>query len=265
MAARTKWQQAALAIVGLAFAGSAHAALISVTQNSVPNVSSVPPQIEATLMGEESFAYVDRTHELTSARYNPVSGLLTTDANVGVLVGFPSYLLDAQYVANANANRAAGTSAAQNDYLVTYTVDVPSYAYLLLDNRLQGTASNLEGSNTTDPELGGNLAWVINDGWTRVNTGIMPGGQADYIGIDEGGTVSGPALRVHHDPGPGISLDQFFAIYVKEVSGQFVTRGIKQASGAGNMYVVAVQPIPEPASLALAALGGLCLLARRRR
>ncbi len=244
---------------------ASHGALTAVTQNTVPNESTIAPEIEATPLGEESFAYVDRTHELTSARYDPTTGLLST-ANTNALVGFPSYLMGAQYVANANNNRAAGTDATANDYLVTYSVDQPSIAYLLLDNRLDGTASDVSGSNTTDPDLGGNLSWVLSQGWTRVNTGIMPGGQADYIGIDEGSTVTDPSLRTHHDPGPGESLNQFFAIYSKTVpAGDFTTSGIKQASGNGNMYVVAVQPIPEPATVGLIGLGLLGLLYRTFR
>jgi hypothetical protein len=57
----------------------------------------------------------------------------------------------------------------------------------LLDNRLDGTASNWSKANTTDPILTGSLAWVVSDGWVRVNTGIMPNGQADYIGIPQNG------------------------------------------------------------------------------
>jgi hypothetical protein len=241
----------------------ASAALISVSQNSVPNLDSVPPQIEALPLADESFAYVDRTHEITSARYDPTTGLLTTNATTGILVGFPSYLLGAQYVANANDNRSAGTNAEENDYLVTYTVDTPSIAYLLLDNRLDGTQSNATGSlNTTDPDLGGNLAWVLADGWTRVNTGIMPNGQADYLAIDEGTSVSGPGSRVHHDPGSGVSIENFFAIYQKQVpAGTFTTGGIKQTTSAGNMYVVAVQPVPEPSTCLLLAVAGLMALA----
>ena len=244
-------------------APGAEGAVTSVTQNSVPNLDPLPPQIEATPLGEESFAFVDRTHEITAARYDPATGLLNTAAT-GTLVAFPSYLLGAQYIANANDNRTAGTDAVLNDYMVTYTVNTPSTAYLLLDNRLDGTAGNVSKTNTTDPNLGGNLAWVINDGWTRVNTGIMPNGQADYLGIDEGGTVASPDLRTHHDPGPGIGLNQFYAIYSKPVTDSFVTRGIRQPTGSGNMYVVAVVPIPEPGVIGLAALGGVGLLARRR-
>jgi len=253
-----------LAALVLACAVTAQAAITSVTQNTVPNQDVLPPRIEPAPLGEESFSFVDRTHELTSARYVPATGLLTTDAAVGTLVGFPSYLIGAQYVANANDNRSAGTSSILSDYLVTYKVDCKSLAYLLLDNRLDGVASNVSKTNTTDPILAGSIAWLLDEGWQRVNTGIMPNGQADYVGIDEGGSVAGPDLRTHHDPGPGVALNQFYSIYSKVVdNGEFVTHGIKMAAGTGNMYVVAV--IPEPASLSLLVLSSLGLLARRRK
>lgn len=200
-----------LLLVGCAASLTASAQLltgVSQTWSGVGNAPNVnPPQIEPLLLGEESFAFVDRTHELTSARFDPATGLLTT-ANTGTLVGFPSYLLGAQYVANANANRAAGAINAPDSYIVTYTVSGPAVAYLLIDNRMNGANSHATGSSqTTDPSLGGSMSWVLADGWTRVNTGIMPNGQADYIGIDEGGTVASPDLRTHHDPGPGESLN----------------------------------------------------------
>ena len=232
--------------------------LISVSQNTVPGLDPIQAQVEATTLAEESFAFVDRTHELTSARFDPANGLLNT-ATTGTLVGFPSYLLGAQYVANANDNRTAGTDAVLNDYRATYTVNTPGTAYLLLDNRLDGTAGNVSKANTTDPNLGGNLSWVTSEGWTRVNTGIMPNGQADYLGIDEGATVADPAARTHHDPGPGNGLNQFYAIYSRQITapGTFTTSGIRQPTGSGNMYVVAFQPVPEPSTIVLAALGGL--------
>jgi hypothetical protein len=252
-------RRASLVAVILLAANSASAqGLISVTQNTVPGLDPIQAQVEVTTLAEESFAYVDRTHELTSARYDAATGLLNTAAT-GTLVGFPQYLLGAQYVANANDNRTAGTDATLNDYQATYTVNLPGTAYLLLDNRLDGTAGNVSKTNTTDPNLGGNLSWVTAGGWTRVNTGIMPNGQADYLGIDEGGSVAGPNDRTHHDPGPGNGLNQFFAIYSRQITGPgtFTTGGIRQPSGSGNMYVVAFQPIPEPSTIALAALGAL--------
>jgi hypothetical protein len=246
----------------LLFCGSVNAqGLISVSQNTVPNLDPLPPQVEATPLEEEAFAYVDRTHELTAVRVDATTGVLTTNA-AGNLVPFPAYLLGARYVANANDNRTAGTDAVLNDYRVTYTVNTPGTAYLLLDNRLDGTTGNVSHPNTDDPDLGGNLAWVLSEGWTRVNTGIMPNGQPDYLGIDEGGTVSGPAARTHHDPGAGVALNNFFAIYSKPIpaAGTFTTSGIRQATGSGNMYVVAFQAIPEPSTIALAMLGGLGLV-----
>lgn len=241
----------------LVLSAQGQAALISVSQNSVPNLDAEPPQIQASTLAERSLAYVDRTHELTSARANSTTGQLTAEPLDGPIVGFPAYLLGAQYVANANDNRGAGTSDTQNDYLVTYTVSTPSIAYLLLDNRLNGTESNATSSPpTSDPDLGGNLAWVLAEGWTRVNTGIMPNGQADYVAIDEGGDGSNP----------GDGINQFFAIYQKTVPvGTFTTGGIKQATSAGNMYVVAVQPVPEPSTCLLLAVAGLMALVYRFR
>src|SRR5687767_12714120 len=105
-------RRALMVAAGLLLCTSAQGALVSVSQNVVPNQDVLPPQIEATPLGEESFAYVDRTHELTSARVDPATGLLNTAAT-GNLVGFPSYLLGIQYVANANDNRSAGTAPAE--------------------------------------------------------------------------------------------------------------------------------------------------------
>jgi len=260
-------------IVGLAallLAGtSARAALISVTQNTVPNQDPLSPQVEATPFGEEVFAYVDRTHELTAPRFDATTNALTT-ATTGNLVNLPSYLVGAQYVANANDNRAAGTTGA-NDYVVTYTVDTPGKAYLLLDNRLDGTNGNVSKSNATDPDLGGVLSWVTNQGWTRVNTQISPGGQADYVGIDEGSTVNGPADRTHtgtgNVAGPGQGLNNFFAVYTKDIpaAGTFTTDGERVNAPGGNMYVVAFVSAPEPSGLLVLGLAGIAAMARRRR
>lgn len=249
----------------LLFLGSetAQAAFTSVTQTG-SNLDPIAPMIEASPLQDEAFAYVDRTHELTSARFNPATGLLTTDGT-GTLVGFPLYLIGLRYVSNANDNRAAGVAGDPNSYRVTYNIDTPSIAYLLLDNRLNGTGSNWSNPNTSDPDLGGGLSWVTSGGWTRVNTGMMPNGQGDYIGIDEGGTVAGPDVRTHHDPGAGVGLNNFFSIYSKPVNGSFDTFSVRQAAGNGNMYLVAISPIPEPGAFGLFSLGAIGLVGILRR
>ena len=262
--AMTHTRGLSILFAGLVSAITANANLVSVTQSG-PGTFAVPPQIESTPFGEESFAYVNRTHEITSARTDPTTGLLTTAAT-GNLVGFPSYLIGLQYVANANDNRSAGTAGTFNSYTVTYTVDSPSVAYLLLDNRIDGPNGNVLKANTTDPIIGGDLSWVTSDGWSRVNTGIMPNGQADYIGIDEGATVATPDLRTHHDPGPGQGLNNFFSIYTKNVpAGTFQT--YRDAGNGGNMYVVAVAAVPEPSTFVFLGLGvgTLVLNALRKR
>ena len=251
-----------LLFCALVSGATSKANLISVTQSG-PGTFAVPPQIESTPFGEESFAYVNRTHEITSARTDPATGLLTT-ATTGNLVGFPSYLIGLQYVANANDNRSAGTAGTFNSYTVTYTVDTPSVVYLLLDNRIDGPGGNVNKANTTDPIIGGDLSWVTSDGWTRVNTGMMPNGQADFIGVDEGATVATPDLRTHHDPGPGQGLNNFFSIYSRAVpAGTFNT--YRDAGNGGNMYVVAVAAVPEPSTYALMGLGAVAFLLKGLR
>lgn len=158
----------------------------------------------------------------------------------------PTYLVGQEYVTFANDGRD------NNPYNYQITTDVSSTFYLLLDNRLNGTAGNTSSPNNTDPDLGGTLAWVTADGWTRVNTGISPNSQADYTGVDEGGNAVGA----------GLGLNQFYSVY--SLTGSVVD--IKQQGiGGSNNYSVVIAPIPEPSSgLLIGLVAGLGLLRRRR-
>ena len=253
---------------------AAPAALVSVTQSTTGGtaVNANAPQIEPGFLINESYAYNNRTHEITAARFDPGTNLLATSNVNTTLLQFPTYLTNAQWVANANENRAAGIANDAFSYTVTYTVNTAGTAYLLLDNRLNGSGSAVNSPNTTDPDLGGSLAWVINDGWIRRDTGIKPpGGSGDYVGVDEGNSVATPDLRTHTAPGlvagSGEGLNNFYAIYSKNIPGpgNFVTRSTALTASGGNMYVVAFASVPEPTASLLGALAVGLLASRRRR
>jgi hypothetical protein len=128
--------------------------------------------------GEDALTFSDRTHEHNSAEFDD-NGVLTTGG--GTAVALPSYLVGKNYIRFANDARAQG------DYSAVVTAATPTYWYLLLDNRIDGPAGSTDSPNTEDPVLGGSFQWVIDGGWERVNTGISPNDQADYVGIDESG------------------------------------------------------------------------------
>lgn len=162
---------------------------------------------------------------------------------------FPSYLLSGEAVIQPQTNRAV------TDLVTTITVDRPSTAYLLLDNRCDGVIGWVAtDSEYNDPDLQGTIQWVADNGWIRVNTGLSPNyngqPQADWVGIDEAG--SPPAA-------PDGKLNNFYAIYMKTFDGT-LTLGA-QAEG-NNMYAVVVTP--EPATLSLIAFCGSAVLLRRR-
>tara|TARA_B100001057_G_scaffold493567_1_gene588267 strand:+ start:606 stop:1382 length:777 start_codon:yes stop_codon:yes gene_type:complete len=197
------------------------------------------------LFGEDTLTFTDRTHQHNGAAFDPASGLLSVAGTD--IVPLPGYLLGNEYVRFANDGRD------NNPYNYQITTDTSSTFYLLLDNRLNGTAGNTSSPNTSDPDLGGTLSWVVSDGWTRVNTGISPDGQDDYTGVDEGG----------NGVGAGQGLNQFYSVY--SITGSVVdikTQGI----GGSNNYSVVIAPgaIPEPSSVLMLGLAGLGLLRRRR-
>ena len=211
---------------------------------------------------DETYAYVTRTHEWTAARTNNTTGLLSTteDATTSVRP-FPSYLNGLEYIQVANENRTVA------DYSLNVTLSNRVRAYLFLDNRIDGLGGGTN-PNTSSPVLTGPLAWVVADGWTRVNTGFMPNGQPDFIGIDEGATVANPTLRTHPATvGSGVGLNQFLSIYTKTFNaGANVGFTKAQASGNIDMYGVAVRFIPEPGTclLSLLAFCGATPIIRRR-
>ena len=195
------------------------------------------------VFGEDVNVFTDRTHQHNGAAFDATTGLLSTAGTT--IVPLPDYLVGNEYVTFANDGRD------NNPYNFQITADVLSTFYLLIDNRSNGTAGNTTSPNTTDPDLGGNLAWVVSDGWARVNTGLSPNGQADYTGVDEGG----------NGVGAGQGLNQFYAVY--SLTGTVVD--IKQQGiGGGNNYAVVISPIPEPSSALLLGLAALGLLRRRR-
>lgn len=223
-----------------------------VTSASSPSASGT-----SAALVDEAFSYTTRTHEWTAARTD-AGGLLNTAAT-GTLQPFPAYLLNREYIQIANNNRAV------TDYSLNMTFTAPVRAYLLMDNRQNGLATGGK-ANTTDPDLTGQLAWVTADGWTRVNTGFMPNGQADYLGIDEGATVANEAARTHHDPGAGAGLNNFFAIYTKTFTAGAKT-GVAKAIGNGsnNMYGVVIAAVPEPTAGLLAIVAAFAAGGLRRR
>ena len=192
---------------------------------------------------DEAFSFVTRTAEWTAVRTNDAGMLNTTGTT---LHPFPSYLSGLEYIQIANENRAVA------NYAINVTLSAPAKAYLFLDNRIDGLGGNTKANNTDPVVVTGPLSWVVTDGWTRVNTGFMPNGQADYIGIDEGATVALTA-RSHAEtaaliPGSGNGLNNFMAIFTKDfpTSGAIVGLTKMQASGTPNMYGVAFASLGPP-------------------
>ena len=168
---------------------------------------------------EESLTFSDRTHQHNGAAFDDDGNLSTSGTQIIVL---PDYLVGGDYIRFANNARD------NNPYSAFVEADATTTWYLLVDNRLDAVAGNKNSPNSTDPVLGGNLQWIIDDGWQRVNTGISPNGQADYTGVDEGGNGFGP----------GQGLNQFYSVY--SLTGDSVTvHG--QGIGGSNMLSLVTQ------------------------
>lgn len=189
------------------------------------------------------FAFTDRNHKFVSARYNATTGVLTAGGG-NVAPGIPTYLIGGEYVATRNNNRdnASFTLTVKLNPAMTRGV----WAYLLLDNRIGPAGSEL---NTDPPVLGNGLMdWVATDGWTQYSTGLIPNGQPDTIGIDEGATPADFTARLTNTTGLDGNPQQFYTIYRK---GFFPADPVnptdtillrQQNDGGLNMYGLVVVP-----------------------
>ncbi len=220
---------AAAAIITLACGVSNSAALIvDVVESNLrpgPPTTDAPAVIELGAFAEDVLTFSDRPHQHNGAAFASATGLLSTTG--GTIIPLPEYLLDGDYVRFANNAR---NNAA---YQAVVTTNAPADFYLLIDNRANGSASNNTSPNTTDPDLGGPLAWVVDDGWERVDTGISPGSGADYTAVDEAGDGTGP----------GNGLNQFYSVYRLANLTEVTLKPLGIAGG--NMYALVAVPAAD--------------------
>ncbi len=134
---------------------------------------------------------------------------------------FPAYLQGQQYVWFLQDVRH------YTNYSCKITVDCPSTFYLLVDNRVNDYLPN---SEYDDPSFGPpDTLWVLREGWKRVNTGLSPNGEADYVGIDEGNNGT---------------INQVYAVYSKTLNKPgSVSLGTEFD---GNIYCLVVSTNPGP-------------------
>lgn len=218
-------------------------------ENDIGYYAISPPVMPSIVpFGEDVPCFTDRTHEYNGPRFDSATGLLsTTGDTIGVM---PPYLVGGEYVSSLNTNRDNAAPFGINVTIGAQNVT----AYLLIDNRNGNTGYTLP------PTLGsggaGLMAWVADDGWVQVNTGLSPNGQPDFVGYDEGSTITDFSARPHATTpgglayGPGEGLNQFATVYRKDFSAGSVINLKEQATGS-NMYGLVVVPNPRSPVCAL--------------
>lgn len=180
---------------------------------------------------EEALSYNDRLHQHNGPAFDATTGLLSPTGTV--IKDIPPYLIGGDFVQFDNdARDNAGYSAVIN-------TDTPCTFYVLVDNRIDGPAATVTKTNTTDPVLGGTLQWINDGGWIRMNTGISPNGQPDWSGVDEAGD----------GVGPGIAVNNYFAIYKFPTVATSVTVKNGAVPGGNMISVVAVPTAPPVAPI----------------
>lgn len=188
----------------------------TIDNEPVPGAAGTPYTVGSFMSG--SPAFVDRNH----AYVNDPAG-----------IAIPTYLVGQEYIMSGNDNRDnAG-------YILDVVIDVPSRAYMLIDNRLP------DGVNTTPPALGaGAMQWIIDDGWVPSSTGnnrSVDISLPDELPIDEGADGS---------------INQYYSVYYKDFDAG--TFQLFQADNAGrNMYGVVVVPNGDAPPIVLSATPSL--------
>ncbi len=233
------------------------AAITNIVDSSTDPAASLPSAaLSPSLFNSGVPSIRDRVHCPKPAAFNS-DGRLSLSTTPDLPGLFPSYLVGQQYVYFKQGTRT------WTNYAATISVDQDSRAYLLVDNRVSdgginsystfedpifGTNvlvyTNAVGNQCVDPATPADFPltqWVIDDGWTRVNTGLSPHYnnpgycvydlvQGDYLGVDE--NCNG-------------DLNQFYAIYTKQVpAGASVT--VRQQAGGFNMYGLVVSTNTAP-------------------